>query len=381
VCDDGRSVAARLGVRAVRSSVAFAVFFAAVVIVRDWNLSMLTKYLNANANVTQPALSDYGPEPNLSNLVTEENTTWINSPALTPAALHGKVVLIDVWTYSCINSLRNLPYVLSWAEKYRDDGLVVIGVHSPEFAFEKDQTNVENAVRDLKITYPVAIDSGYRIWQALNNEYWPADYLVDGKGRIRYHHFGEGDYRESELVLQQLLNENRSTSLGVETVRVRAAGIEAPASEDVESPESYVGYRRAQGFGSPERLAVDAPATYSTPARLPLNRWALGGVWTIGAEAGVLESAPGKAAFRFHSRDLHFVLGPAKNGAPVRFRVTLDGNAPGADHGVDTAPDGTGEIRAPRLYQLIRQSGPVRDRTFEIEFLDPGVRAYDFTFG
>ena len=333
--------------------------------------------LAASAAESQPALAEHeGPLPDLGGAVA-----WLNSAPLSSKSLRGKVVLVDFWTYSCINSLRQLPYMKSWAAKYKDAGLVVIGVHAPEFAFEKERANVENAVRDLKVTYPVAIDSNHRIWQAFNNEYWPADYFIDGKGRIRYHHFGEGEYGESERVIQELLKENGATGLDGSTVRISADGVEAAPSGDVQSPETYVGYRRAERFASPERLAQDSRKTYSPPARPSLNQWGLSGSWNVGAESAVLQAASGKIVFRFHSRDLHMVLGPTKNGKPVRFKVKLDGAAPGDDCGVDSAPDGTGEVREPRLYQLIRQKGQVEDRTFEIEFLDPGVQAFSFTFG
>jgi len=306
---------------------------------------------------------------------------WLNSAPLSSKSLRGKVVLVNFWTYSCINSQRELPYMKSWAAKYKDAGLVVIGVHTPEFGFEKERANVEAAVGDLKVTYPVAIDSNYKIWQAFSNEYWPADYVIDAKGRIRYHHFGEGEYVESERVIQELLKENGATGLDESTVRISADGAEAPPGGDVQSPETYIGYRQAERFASPERLAQDSRKTYSPPSGPSLNRWGLSGSWSVGAESGVLQAAPGKIVFRFHSRDLHMVLGPAKNGKPVRFKVSLDGTAPGEDCGSDSGPDGAGEVREPRLYQLIRQKGQVEDRTFEIEFLDPGVQAFSFTFG
>jgi hypothetical protein len=259
--------------------------------------------------------------------------------------------------------------------------LVVIGVHTPEFGFEKDPANVAQALRDLNVTYPVAIDSSYAIWQAFGNEYWPADYVVDGKGRIRYQHFGEGDYGESERVIQQLLRENGAGGIATGTVRDDAKGIEAPSSDGIQSPETYVGFRQTERFASPERMVRDVRKTYSLPVRLALNQWGLGGSWTVGAEAGILQDAPGRIVFRFHSRDLHLVLGPTTSGRPVHFNVTLDGRPPGADHGADTAANGAGEVREPRLYQLIRQQGAVSDRTFEIEFVDPGVQAFAFTFG
>ncbi|MBZ5593517.1 MAG: redoxin domain-containing protein [Acidobacteriia bacterium] len=321
-------------------------------------------------------LGDEGRMPDLDGAVA-----WLNSTPLSSKLLRGKVVLVNIWTYSCINSLRELPYMKSWAAKYKDAGLVVIGVHSPEFGFEKERANVENAVRDLKVAYPVAIDSNHGIWQAFSNQYWPADYIIDGKGRIRYHHFGEGEYDQSERVIQELLKENGATGLDGSTVSISADGVEAPPGENEQSPETYVGYGRAEKFASPERVAQDSRKTYNPPAMPSLNQWGLSGSWTVGAESAVLQAASGKIVFRFHSRDLHLVLGPAKNGNPVRFQVKLDGAAPGHACGVDSAPNGAGEVREPRLYQLIRQKGKVEDRTFEIEFLDPGVQAFSFTFG
>jgi thiol-disulfide isomerase/thioredoxin len=332
--------------------------------------------LRASATESQTTLADEDPLPDFGGAVG-----WLNSAPLSRESLRGKVVLVNFWTYSCINSLRELPYMKSWAAKYKHAGLVVIGVHAPEFGFERERANVENAVLDLKVTYPVAIDSDHRIWQAFNNEYWPADYFIDGKGRIRYHHFGEGDYAESEHVIQKLLQANGATGLDESAVRISTGGVEAPPSGDVLSPETYVGYRQAQRFASPERVAQDSRKTYSLPTTPSLNEWGLGGSWNVGAESGVLQSAPGKIVFRFHSRDLHMVLGPTKNGKPIRFKVKLDGIPPGDNCGVDSTPDGNLEIREPRLYQLIRQKGRVEDRTFEIEFLDPGVQAFSFTFG
>jgi len=332
--------------------------------------------LRASATESQTTLADEGPLPDFGGAVG-----WLNSAPLSRESLRGKVVLVNFWTYSCINSLRELPYMKAWAAKYKDAGLVVIGVHAPEFGFERERANVENAVRELSVAYPVAIDSNHRIWDAFNNEYWPADYFIDGKGRIRYHHFGEGDYAESEHVIQKLLQANGATGLDESAVRISTGGVEAPPSGDVLSPETYVGYRQAQRFASPERVAQDSRKTYSLPTTPSLNEWGLGGSWNVGAESGVLQSAPGKIVFRFHSRDLHMVLGPTKNGKPIRFKVKLDGIPPGDNCGVDSAPDGNGEIREPRLYQLIRQKGRVEDRTFEIEFLDPGVQAFSFTFG
>lgn len=321
-------------------------------------------------------LTDEGAMPDLNGA-----TGWLNTAPLTTKSLRGKVVLADIWTYSCINSLRQLPYLKSWAAKYRNAGLVVIGVHSPEFEFEKDRANVEQAVRDLHITYPVAIDSNHGVWQAFNNEYWPADYFVDAKGRIRHHHFGEGDYAGSERVIQDLLKQNGATGLGAITAGVTGTGTEAPASAGEQSPETYVGYRRAEQFASPELVAHDTRRSYTAPSRLTLNQWGLGGSWIVGGESAVLQDAHGKIVFRFHARDLHLVLGPSSGGEPVRFNVKLDGAAPGDDHGTDVAPDGSGEVREPKLYQLIRQKNATTEKTFEIEFLDPGAHAYVFTFG
>jgi hypothetical protein len=269
----------------------------------------------------------------------------------------------------------------AWAAKYREAGLVVIGVHAPEFGFERDPANVKTAVADLNVTYPVPIDSNHSIWTSFRNEYWPADYFIDAKGRIRYHHFGEGEYEKSERVIKTLLRENGAAGLDDSIVHVSIGGPEAPPSNDVRSPETYVGYARAENFASPEHVARDSRRVYSPLARLKLNQWGLGGSWVVGAERTTLESAPGKIVFRFHSRDLHMVLGPSKNGKPVRFKVRVDGAAPGDNHGSDSAADGTGDVREPRMYQLIRQKGPIKDVSFEIEFLDPGVEAFSFTFG
>jgi thiol-disulfide isomerase/thioredoxin len=306
---------------------------------------------------------------------------WLNSSPLNRNSLRGKVVLVDIWTYSCINSLRQLPYMKAWAAKYKDQGLIVIGVHAPEFGFEKERPNVEKAVRDLKITYPIAIDSNHAIWQAFNNEYWPADYFIDAKRKIRYHHFGEGEYDQSERVIQELLRENGVGLLDSDPATSSAAGIEAAPSRDVQSPETYIGYARTERFASPGGLKRNSRQTYNPPVRPSLNEWGLSGSWSVGPESAVLLAASGKIVFRFHSRDLHLVLGPAKNGTPVRFKVRLGGAAPGNDCGTDASPDGSGEVREPHLYQLIRQKGRVEDRTFEIEFIDPGVQAFSFTFG
>jgi len=338
---------------------------------------------HASANETPAAqrstvqLSNEGTFPSFDGAVK-----WINSPPLTRAQLKGKVIVVDFWTYSCINCLRSIPYVEAWAEKYKNDGLVVVGVHTPEFAFEKDPANVAKAVTDLKITYPVAIDSDYAIWKAFNNQYWPAHYFIDAKGEIRYHHFGEGKYDESEEVIQQLLKEKNSSLNASGFVQVNPSGSEAaPDFGNVASPETYIGYDRAQNYASPQKIKQDKPQLYTAPARLTVNQWGLVGSWNVSGEHAQLAAAPGKVIFRFHARDLHFVLGPGKNGQPIRFRIRIDGTPPGEDHGGDTDAKGDGVVKEYRLYQLVRQQGKVEDRTFEIEFLDPGVQAFAFTFG
>ena len=328
----------------------------------------------------QPAAVELGHEGNFPSL--DGAVKWLNSPPLTREQLKGKVVLIDFWTYSCINCLRSVPYVEAWWEKYKNDGLVVIGVHTPEFAFEKDPANVAKSLADLKITYPVAVDSNYAIWKAFNNEYWPAHYFIDANGSIRYHHFGEGKYDESEEVIQQLLREKNASLKTAGLVQVAASGAQAaPDFGDVKSPETYIGYSRQQNYASPQKIRQDAPQAYTAPSRLTVNQWGLAGDWNVSDEHAALVAAPGKIIFRFHARDLHLVLGPGKNSKPVRFRVTIDGTPPGADHGGDTDEQGAGVVKEYRLYQLIRQKGKVEDRTFEIEFLDPGVQAFAFTFG
>ncbi len=309
-------------------------------------------------------------------------TRWLNSPPLTTAGLRGKVVLIDVWTYTCINWLRSLPYVRAWAEKYKNQGLVVIGVHAPEFAFEKNIDNVRRAAKDMRVDYPIAIDNDYAIWRALKNEYWPALYFVDAQGRIRHHHFGEGEYEQSERIIQQLLAEAGIGGIGHELVSVDARGTEAAADwGSLKSPENYVGYERTENFASPGSAVLDKRGVYAVPARLRLNHWALSGDWTVGKQATVLNKANGRIAYRFHARDLHLVMGPAARGTSVRFRVLIDGKPPGAAHGLDVDAQGNGTVTEQRLYQLIRQPKPIADRQFEIEFLDSGVEAFAFTFG
>ena len=309
-------------------------------------------------------------------------TGWLNSQPLTPASLRGTVVLIDVWTYTCINWLRQLPYVRAWAEKYKNQGLVVIGVHSPEFAFEKNVDNVRRAVKDLNVNYPIAIDSNYAIWRALKNGYWPALYFVDAQGRIRHHHFGEGEYEKSERVIQQLLAEAGRDGITRELVSVHARGVETAADWDsLRSPENYVGYERTENFASPGGAAPDKRRAYAVPVQLRLNHWALSGEWTMKKEAAVLNNASGRMAYRFHSRDLHLVMGPATPGTSVRFRVLIDGQPPAAAHGIEVDAKGNGTVTEQRLYQLIRQPKPIADRQLEIEFLDAGVETFAFTFG
>ncbi|MYN42192.1 redoxin domain-containing protein [Duganella sp. FT109W] len=311
---------------------------------------------------------------------------WLNSKPLTAAQLKGKVVLVDFWTYSCINCLRSLPYTKAWAEKYRDQGLVVIGVHAPEFAFERNVGNVRKAVKDQGITFPVAIDNDYAIWRAFGNQYWPAHYFIDAQGRIRHHHFGEGEYAQSEQVIQKLLEEAGRENVTNTVVSTEDAhGVQQQSDMDsVASPETYLGFERTQNFASPEKQAANAARQYTAPAKPALNQWGLGGNWLSQADQITLNKGSGSIVYRFHARDLHLVLGPTKDGKPVRFRVTIDGVAPGQNHGTDVASDGSGIVDSQRLYQLVRQTGnagDVGDHTFSIQFLDPGVQAYAFTFG
>jgi thiol-disulfide isomerase/thioredoxin len=319
-------------------------------------------------------------EGDLPSLVSV--TEWLNSQPLTAAGLGGKVVLIDVWTYSCINWLRSLPYVRAWAEKYKNQGLVVIGVHAPEFAFEKNIDNVRRAAKDMRVHYPIAIDNDHAIWRALKNQYWPALYFVDAKGHIRHHHFGEGEYEQSERIIQQLLAEAGIGGIGHQLVSVDARGAEAAADwGSLKSPENYLGYERTENFASAGGAVLDKRPVYAAPARLRLNHWALSGDWTVKREATVLNKANGRIAYRFHARDLHLVMGPAVRGTSVRFRVLIDGKPPDAAHGIDVDVQGNGTVVEQRLYQLIRQPKPITDRQFEIEFHDSGVEAFAFTFG
>ncbi len=312
----------------------------------------------------------------------ERATEWLNSPPLMPPALRGKVVLIDFWTYTCINWRRTLPYIRAWSEKYKDQGLVVIGVHTPEFEFEKNIANVRWAVKDAKIDYPIAVDNDHVIWRAFRNQAWPALYFIDSQGRVRHHYFGEGAYEQSEMVIQELLREAGASSINLEPVSVNARGVDVAADwRNLKSPENYVGFERTENFASPGGAVLDKPRMYELPARLRLNAWALSGDWTVKKDAAVLNKANGRVTYRFHARDLHLVMGPTAPGTSVRFRVLIDGQPPGVAHGVDVDEAGNGTVTEQRLYQLIRQPTPIADRQFEIEFLDSGVEAFAFTFG
>jgi hypothetical protein len=292
------------------------------------------------------------------------------------------VVLVQFCTYSCVNWLRTLPYVRAWEERYRDDGLVVIGAHSPEFPFEHDIEKVRPALEAMGVTYPIAIDNDFAVWRAFDNHYWPALYISDAQGRLRDHHFGEGRYGGTERVIQQLLAESGSNGAGEDGVSVDPDGAEVSADLDtLGSPETYVGYAQAQNLIAPDGVLPDGPRTYPDPPPLELNEWSLSGNWTVGRQATVMNEPGGRITFRFHARDVNLVLGPAESGDPVRFRVKIDGTAPGPAHGIDVDEEGNGTVAASRMYQLVRQPGGISDRTFEITFLDEGVHGYVFTFG
>jgi thiol-disulfide isomerase/thioredoxin len=310
------------------------------------------------------------------------NTGWLNTPPLTAADLRGKVVLVDFWTYTCINWRRTSPYVRAWAEKYRDKGLVVVGVHTPEFTFERDLRNVTQAVKDIGVPYPVAVDSDYRIWRAYENEYWPNVFLIDAKGRMRYTYPGEGQYDRTERMIQQLLSEAGATGVPGDLVKPQGTGAEAPPDfADLQTPETYLGYGRGQSNAN-DGAAGDNKHSYVPPSSLKVDMWALSGNWTIARELAMANEAGSAVRFAFHARDVHLVMGPSSTQpTPIRFRVRLDGRKPGADHGVDVDENGEGTLAAPRMYHLIRQQGAVSDRRIEIEFLDPGAQAYVFTFG
>jgi thiol-disulfide isomerase/thioredoxin len=309
-------------------------------------------------------------------------TGWLNSPPLTPEDLRGNVVLVDFWTYTCINWLRTLGYVRAWAEKYEDQGLVVVGVHTPEFPFERDVDNVRQAATDMRVEYPVALDSDYSIWEAFTNKYWPAIYIADAEGRIRHHQFGEGGYEECEMIIKMFLRETGRGDIDDELVSPAGKGFEAQADwANLETPETYLGYAQAQNFAAAGGARYDGPRTYTAPDSLRLNQWALSGDWTVESRACVLNQEGGKIAFRFHARDVHLVMGPPARGTSVPFRVLVDGERPGDAHGADVDEDGHGTLTGQRLHQLIRQPGTITDRTFEITFVQPGAEAYAFTFG
>jgi thiol-disulfide isomerase/thioredoxin len=335
--------------------------------------------------VLAPFLDRFSPGASVSQAELaslERADQWLNAEPLTPEALRGKVVLVNFWTYTCINWRRQLPYVRSWAEKYKDQGLVVIGVHAPEFEFEKDPANVRWAVNDMEIGYPVAVDNSHAIWRAFDNQAWPALYFIDAQGRVRHHHFGEGSYEQSEKFIQSLLREAGATGVGHETVAVNARGHDAaPDWGNLKSPENYLGFGRTERFASPGGLVAGKPHTYAPPARWKLNQWALSGDWTVRGNAAELNNAGGRIATRFHARDLHLVMGPAAPGRTVKFRVLIDGQPPGAARGVDVDEQGYGMLDGQRMYQLIRQPGPIADRQFEIEFFGPGAEAFAFSFG
>jgi len=309
-------------------------------------------------------------------------TGWLNSEPLTPDGLRGKVVLVDFWTYTCINWLRTLGYVRAWHEKYKDQGLVVVGVHTPEFPFERDADNVRWAVQDMRVEYPIALDPDYAVWRAFANNYWPAVYIADAEGRIRHNQFGEGGYEECEMMIQMLLREAGRDEVADDLVSVAPDGLEAQADwENLQTPETYLGYQQAERFAASGGAEFDEPFDFVAPDALGLNQWALSGNWTIGSGAAVLNEADGRVVFRFHARDVHLVMGPPSRGTSVPFRVLVDGEAPGDAHGDDVDEDGGGTLTEQRLYQLIRQPGSITDRTFEIAFEAPGAEAYAFTFG
>jgi thiol-disulfide isomerase/thioredoxin len=348
-----------------------------------WAIAACSDGVADNANVLHRLtpesvqLETEGDMPSLDGAIT-----WLNSPPLSTADLRGKVVVVNFWTYTCVNWRRTLPYARAWANKYRNQGLVVIGVHTPEFDFEKDPDNVRSAAKEMEIEYPVAVDSKQRIWNAFSNEYWPALYFVDARGRIRHHQFGEGNYDESERVIQQLLAEAGSTGVTRELVSVDPRGLEVAANWlDQRSPETYVGYERAQNFASPGGAVRGIRSIYAAPSRLEVNEWALLGNWTVEQEPALLNKAEGGIVYRFHARDLNLVMSTGVAGSLVRFRVMIDGQPPVFAHGIDVDEMGYGTVSEPRTYQLIRQPPPIMDREFEIEFLDAGVKVFDFTFG
>ncbi len=387
----------------IRCGLGIAVLLAVGAVTFGWDSSLLTRLSFASTNRLEQSLINI-IDPRVTSkidgsLMTKQQldelpvegefpslsgaSSWLNSLPISPDSLRGKVVLIDFWTYSCINCLRSLPYVKAWYEKYKDYGLVVIGVHTPEFAFEKDVDNVRRATGELGLAYPIALDNNYDIWRAFGNQYWPAHYFIDAQGRIRSHHFSEGNYAESEQIIRQLLIEAGVQDLPLDvTDSIKAAGIQAASDKThIQSEETYIGYERAENFISSAGFAPDQFKNYQVPSRPELNQWGLTGTWLVDKEKAVLGSALGKIIFRFKARDLHLVMGPGSNGKPVRFRVQLDDADPALDHGVDIDADGNGVIQEQRLYQRIRQSSDINEHTFSIEFFDSGVQAFAFTFG
>lgn len=352
--------------------------FVATVAISIAALAHLTTAGGADLVAPGAARAGGSPMPSLGGA-----TGWINSAPLAAEDLRGKVVLVDFWTYSCINCLRTLPHVRAWAQKYKSHGLVVLGVHTPEFEFERNNANVLRATRELGIDYPVALDSDHAIWRAFGTYAWPTMVFIDAQGRARHRQLGEGGYDKAERVIQQLLREAGRQGVPDDLVAPTGQGTQAaPGALPPDSDETYVGYARAQGFTSADGgLRQDRSFGYSAAKSLRRNQWTLAGSWTAGAEAIRLDQAGGKLTYRFQARDLHLVLGPQPDGKPVRFRVRIDGMAPGMDRGSDIDAEGNGTVDAQRLYQLVRQSGQGGERVFEIEFLDPGVRAYAFTFG
>ncbi|MCR4302888.1 MAG: cytochrome c biogenesis protein DipZ [Gallionella sp.] len=374
----------------LRRGLGVAILAGVVAIALGWDTRFLANFsFLSTANTEQQLIAQLAGKPKDSSsensrmaLPFTGATLWLNSPPLNIEMLRGKVVLVDFWTYSCINCLRNLPYLKAWNEKYRGQGLVIIGVHSPEFAFEKDRRNVEQAIRDLGITYPVAMDNLFAVWNAYKNQYWPAHYLIDANGKIRHQHFGEGAYQETEQMIQTLLKEAHQGVLAMndELVQVAGSGATAAAADIERSPETYLGYARQENLVSPEAIKQDVAAQYSAPRALKPNQWALSGKWLVSSESAAVQTSGSAISYRFQGRDLHLVLG-SRNGKPVRFKVTLDGAVPGEDHGADIDAQGNGVIREQRLYQLIRQSGKITVHTFRIEFLDSDAEAFAFTFG
>lgn len=316
----------------------------------------------------------------LRSLLVERQ--WMNTRPLAVADIRGKVVLVNFWTYSCINSLRTLPYLRAWAERYRDRGLVVVGVHAPEFAFEHDSGNVRSALALLNLGYPIVLDNGFDIWRGFGNKAWPGFYLVDAKGQVRHRAFGEGDYEVSERLIQRLLTEADGHAATNDVGEIVGVGAQAaPDWDNIRSPETYIGYAQAHNFASDGGMRRDKSFVYRAESTPLTNQWSLSGTWTVGSEFAAADRTSGAIAFRFHARDLHLVLAPPGDGHSVRFRLTIDGKPPGSDHGADTDPNGWGTVKEPRMYQLVRQSGQISDRNFRIEFLSAGVRAYAFTFG